>query len=344
MRKLRLTILIVLTAFVSYAMFVVVRHKGGPAVQLNADTTKNPSPASAAYSSRPSGGIYTQIDIKSLSKQEIQSEVARRDAEDRKWQWKIPIRFYGKVVDEHLHPVSDAKAHFQWTDISQVGTSQTETVSDARGMFALNDARGKRLQVRILKDGYYTSAKDPISFEFANPYAEIFYTPNPEAPVIFHLRRKAGNDQVIIRSISPSIPYGEHRSTRIDLQSGRESPSGQLVVEVTRPASAQPLFPFDWRITLSIPNGGLIEHEYEFPFEAPETGYKSTVEYSLHAESGMKGVAFEKKFYFIIGQPQNYGRLEIRATGTKQHIFIDYVLNPSGSRDLEPASGHAAAR
>jgi hypothetical protein len=342
MRKQWITIALILTVFIIYALFAVLRNKDGPTRQRPVDSAQNPRQASTPYTKQISAR-YAQLNVRSLSKEQIQEEVTRRNAEDHQWEWKIPIRFYGKVVDENSQPVPDARVHFQWTDISQRGTSQREVASNAQGLFALNDTRGKRLQVRVSKNGYYASAEDPISYEFANPYEEIFYTPNPDAPVIFHLRRKGGSEGVIVRSISPSIPLGEHGSTRVDLRSGRESPSGQLVLEVSKPLPAQTRFPYDWHIAVSIPNGGLIEHGDEFPFEAPETGYKSTVEYSLHAESGTKGVSFEKKFYFIIGEPKNYGRLEIRTDGISQHVFIDYALNPSGSRNLEPSDKRTSA-
>ena len=188
---------------------------------------------------------------------------------------------------------------FQWTDISPRGTSQGETTSDAQGLFSLTDKRGKRLQVRVSKQGYYTSIEsNEISYEFANPYETIFYTPNPNAPVVFHLRKKAGTENLIAKSIRPSIPFGEHNSTRIDLFSGRESSNGQLIFNVSKPQPHQPRFPYDWSIAISIPSGGIVEHADEFPFEAPEAGYQPTLEYSFHAESGMKGVAFEKRVLF----------------------------------------------
>jgi hypothetical protein len=36
------------------------------------------------------------------------------------------------------------------------------------------------------------------------------------------------------------------------------------------------------------------------------------------------------------GNPKKYGRLTLRTDGASRYIFIDYFLNPSGSRNLEP--------
>ena len=38
------------------------------------------------------------------------------------------------------------------------------------------------------------------------------------------------------------------------------------------------------------------------------------------------------------GNPKKYGRLNLRTDGNSRYVFIDYVLNPSGSRNLEEAS------
>src|SRR4051812_40097365 len=55
-----------------------------------------------------------QIDTASVSQEDVRSEVRRRDAQDSKWEWKIPIAFYGKVVDENGQPIAAAEVAFQW--------------------------------------------------------------------------------------------------------------------------------------------------------------------------------------------------------------------------------------
>src|SRR5207249_361195 len=83
------------------------------------------------------------IAVESLSQAEIGAEVTRRDRSDPRWEWKVPIQFYGKVVDENLSPVRDAKVHFQWTDLSH-GTSESDSVSDGQGNFSLAEVQGER--------------------------------------------------------------------------------------------------------------------------------------------------------------------------------------------------------
>ena len=38
------------------------------------------------------------------------------------YDWKQPINFYGRVLDESNAPVANAHAHFEWNDISERGT------------------------------------------------------------------------------------------------------------------------------------------------------------------------------------------------------------------------------
>src|SRR5437773_11870214 len=55
-----------------------------------------------------------QIPRQSLSRQQIAAEVTRRDRTDTTWEWKIPKRFYGLVLDESAKPVAGADVHCQW--------------------------------------------------------------------------------------------------------------------------------------------------------------------------------------------------------------------------------------
>src|SRR6266404_3714259 len=98
-----------------------------------------------------------QIDATLFSREQVEAEVRRRDAEDSTWEWKIPISFYGKAIDERGQPMPGADVHFQWTTLSGKGTSEADTKSDDKGLFSLNNVQGKRLLVRVTKPGYYSS-------------------------------------------------------------------------------------------------------------------------------------------------------------------------------------------
>jgi len=92
-----------------------------------------------------------------------------------------------------------------------------------------------------------------------------------------------------------------------------------------------------WRFRLAIPGGGLIEHNDEFPFTAPENGYKSEVilDYPKDMKEGWVD-SVKKKYYVAFGQPRKYGRIQIEADGIYGGLRIQYAINPDGGRDLEP--------
>jgi hypothetical protein len=153
------------------------------------------------------GSEYPQLDVRSLSKEQVAEEVRRRDAADSKWEWKMSIRFYGKVIDDNSESVPDARVHFQWTDSSGKGTSEADTTTDKHGLFYLDNVQGKRLLVRVTKPGYYSSdARNRLSFEFANPFEEIYYQPKPTTPVLFYLRKQRPGAELIRKSWKWSFP------------------------------------------------------------------------------------------------------------------------------------------
>ncbi len=117
--------------------------------------------------------------------------------QDPNFDWKQPITFYGKVIDQNEQSVANADVHFVWTDLSQNGTSEVDSKSDVRGDFSLTDKTGKRLSVTVSKDGYYTPKTEASSsFEYANPSGGLFVR-NMANPVFFHLYKKGRPEDLI---------------------------------------------------------------------------------------------------------------------------------------------------
>lgn len=282
----------------------------------------------------------TQISMRDKTKEQaMQAWWARRER-DKEADWKVPIRFYGRVVDQDRQPVSGATVHFQWTDLSKQGTSEADTVSDEGGNFSLTGARGKNLGVYVTKHGYYTPENIKASgFEFADPAEPNFYEPDPENPVLFPLRKKGEGAQLVKKTVEVALP-GDGKGTNIDLISGKISPNGELQIQAWKPWPPRPLSPhYDWKVLFTISDGGFIEAPTEFAFEAPETVYSQPFEANMPASArDAWRVSAEKTLYFAFGQPRKYGRLHFRTDGASRYVFIDYVLNPSGSRNLEDAS------
>jgi Carboxypeptidase regulatory-like domain len=167
------------------------------------------------------GDSYAQISLKSHTKEEAVNMWLERVEKDKKAEWKVPIQFYGKVIDENSEPVAGANVHFQWTDLSDKGTAVAETATDSSGRFSLDGVKGKRLSVRVTKEGYYASQTASYkSFEFSNPGENIYYEPDSANPVLFQLRRRGIGAQLIKRSVKVVLP-GDGTNAKIDLTGGK---------------------------------------------------------------------------------------------------------------------------
>jgi hypothetical protein len=280
-----------------------------------------------------------QISLRDKSREDAMQEWWTRRERDRNADWKVSIRFYGKVLDERQLPVTDAVVDFQWNDLSPSGTSKATALSDAQGNFSLEGVNGKRLSVRVKKRGYYTADRqNRLSFEFADPGEAIYYEPDPNRPVIFHLQ-KIGKGVPLIKKSIDAVVAPNGTVTKIELMSGKVSPVGQLEIQAWKPSPPRPLVPhYDWKVTLRLVGGGFVPAPEQFAFEAPETVYEQPIVFEQRADAGpVWHISAERTTYFAFGDPPKYGRIHFRTDAASSHVFLDYVINPSGSRILEEA-------
>lgn len=269
-------------------------------------------------------------------------EYVKRSMEDLQYDWKQPINLYGRVVDETNNPVVNANAHFQWTDLSPTGTSQADVKSDENGFFSFTNRRGKRLSVEVYQSGYYETSTSRCSFEYANPADGLFHA-DPNNPVIFHLRKRGVGVELVTSVQGTGINSDLHLALPangspvfIDLFNRQIGDSGQLKTEAWKEPKNFKTGQNNWGIRLTVPNGGLIEENDEFPFEAPDSDYQSVMEwYFKDGDSDWKGV-LKKSFYIKFGNPPRYGILSIKTTAFAPGAYLKYIFNPTGSQYLEP--------
>lgn len=251
--------------------------------------------------------------------------------------WRTPINFYGRVIDLSSGPVAGANISFGWTDLSPPqGHSQATTTSDANGLFALEGKTGLHLSVSVNKEGYYSSKSNLDSFFYAEHNGNNF-VPDAGNPVIFLLRKKGTGENLIgvkqnYRVARDGTPLG------IDLTTGKTTgSSGDFVVQCWTDdqgkASGQK---YDWHCVVTIPGGGVVPTDEEFPFQAPENGYVPTNGIAMPADRPDWTSDVDLKFYYRLADGR-YGRMTFSMIAGGQHFcMIDSVLNPSGSRNLEP--------
>jgi hypothetical protein len=261
---------------------------------------------------------------------------------DPKFEWKMPINFYGKVVDQSNQPVGGVEIVFQWTDLSDNGTTEQTVLSSDDGRFNLTSVTGKNLGIiRMFKEGYYRVRQGTqANFEYAAFFEPNYHQPDASKPVVYRLR-KAGEipKELVARETMMGIaPTGQ--PNYIDLRTTRKSGEAQadIAIRITRLAPKEQKR-YDWSASIEGVNGaGLIESDDEFMFEAPQDGYKPAYSYNFAEGSPYWGNTLKRKYYIMAKGGQVYGRLEVEFFPKYQNtaaIAVKFIVNPTGSKNLE---------
>jgi hypothetical protein len=243
--------------------------------------------------------------------------------------WQAPIEFYGKVIDESSNAVAGANVVFHWMEIPDDSGSKTATTeSDVEGLFSLHGQRGPSLSVSVSKEGYYPR-KGGAQY---GSLASSEFSPDPQNPVTFVLRKKGQGAELTTSQKVVRVPT-DNTPVRVDLLEQKAGTSSQLEIRQVKPPWQEAT---NWSFRMSIPDGGLVENQDEFQFEAPETNYQPSVEYHFTKSETNWITQVTEQFYFTFGKPRKYGWLRIESNLGQETVFLTYAINPTGSRNLEP--------
>jgi hypothetical protein len=306
-----------------------------------ADTSTRRKRANSPLPQRPRPGDATE---KNVPTQPTNPEYEKLLSE-----WQAPIEFHGKVVDENDIPVEGASATFFWTEnpfIDGKGNRST-TTSDSQGLFSLEGARGPSLNVEVGKSGYYQVRSNRTQFQFGIG-AEPFRS-DASNPMVFHLRKKSKGERLIATTIPGFAGIEQLRSdgspVEVDLMQGSRVPAGrgQLKLEFWRDLTDRKARVYNWRLQLSAPGGGLVGTADEFPFEAPEGGYESALTIDMPATNQPWQPEIRRKFFAKLADG-SYGCFEMYLVSWNGVFTIQSSINPTGSRNLEPAEAPKQTR
>lgn len=264
------------------------------------------------------------------------------EKKDRLFEWKMPINFYGKVVEYTTgEPIAGVEVTLVWNDLSQEGTSRQIVTTDEQGLFNLTGVNGKALSVHELKkEGYIRSRGDQSVFEYAGFWAENYYQPDPNKPVIFRMKKKGEVEPLVhwdtLYGLKPdgTLHY-------LDLKTGRKTMSGEaasdLMLQLTRTPSSNPDHPSWTLIIQGMGNTGLLESSEEFMFEAPASGYVNQVRVEQQGNAPDYQSQIYKNYFVRLsdGTFARIGTHVFSRYNDEAAIDIDLYLNPSGSRNLE---------
>ena len=254
--------------------------------------------------------------------------------------WQTPINFYGRVVDENTNPVAGASITFGWSESpTEAGARRATTTSDTEGLFSLLDKRGPSLDVWVGKEGYYSAHGGQQGFSYMGAMAG--FKPDALNPIIFQLRKKGQGAELVTSEngmrpdLAVRVPING-APVNVDLLQKKAGTSGDLAVSQDKPDYSQWQQATNWSFHMSIPNGGFVGQNDEFPFEAPESDYQPTVDLNFVKGEPDWTTHFVTNYYIVFGQPQKYGWLRVEGDIAQETIFLKYAINPTGSRNLEP--------
>src|ERR1041385_6065440 len=197
--------------------FWLLRKTGTPGnTPAAVDSTTSPSiKTNAAASPRTKGAAADSSTTRPPDSANVPLQTAGENAPqnlpgtklppDPALEWKTPIAFYGKVVDQFDAPVTNAVVKFIWTTAGTRGarTEERTAMSAEEGRFAISGINGKRLGVAGSKAGFLPSTNSGLSFEYSDSTSQFFHSPNPGQPVVFRLQKLIGADPMY-----KFLPYG----------------------------------------------------------------------------------------------------------------------------------------
>jgi hypothetical protein len=283
-------------------------------------------PAAPAKSSRGVRGENKEVDKRELL----------REFNDRE------IRFYGRVLDEHDHPLAGVgvSGTVIYNNGSEQGVRNVSTSTNADGLFTISGVNGRTLGIDLAKEGYGFRGAGPFQFSQLFPTSER-HEPDAARPVILKMWSLTEAQPLVhgrMKSFQLS-PTGD--ALNIDLLTGRAVASGGDVIlrfHGNLSGKVAEGGPFDWSLLLAANGGGVRASPSTDVSVAPSDGYaqSAAIEMNLTAPDWDNTV---DRAYFVKSRNRLYSRLIVHFNASANPQFASYVTltwwtNPSGSTSL----------
>jgi hypothetical protein len=271
----------------------------------------------------------------SLHKQLQTTEGFQKYVEDK----NIAISFYGKVIDQDGKPIEGANIKAQsreWYVTRSLGVDarfpSVMVVSGIDGKFEIKGIKGDGFGLAYIQRSGYELEPGPRSFSpigssYNNPVTFIMWSTN------IHEKLIEGNKVFNI------VPDGSTYFIKLTDGTITELGEGDLKVWVKRPEQIIYGKRYDWACEVDVLNGGLLAATDSSMYQAPADGYTPTFQFDQKAGSGWGDTTGEKRFYVLLNNGKEYGRITIELMAYYNDkipgmIRLSYALNPSGSRIL----------
>jgi len=257
--------------------------------------------------------------------------------------YSAPITFYGKVVDENNHPIEGADVQYSVAVNPLTDGKNYDQISDTNGLFSIKGIKGADMTVCLSKSGYYEIYDQSSGyFAYGVPNTKEMQRPIPtkDNPAVFVLRKMGETVPLVaIKYWHVAIPKNG-TPVEISFSTGTEVPKGKgdIIVECwTKNEGLDPNLNehYDWRFRMTVPDGGLVERTDKFAFIAPESGYRTLIEFNMPKDAPEWKRDFQGE-YFLKLKGNRYARMEFEMIAGVHFAVVTSYLNPTpGVRNLE---------
>jgi hypothetical protein len=293
------------------------------------------NPPFAKGQARPVQSVLSTASQRVLVREQRQIEERVRN------EWNTEISFYGRVLDQLGQPVQGASIDYMCNDLSPEGVTRYQSKSGSDGRFSITGVRGKFLHITVSKEGYLPSKSDRNTFAYAAGEADEI-SPDAKRPLEFHLRKLSTSPPALVHTEKRfKIPLN---GTPVQIEpwtkEAIEPETGSIVFKYENEnQGSPPPGRFNWQVTISVPNGGIVEGGSEFNFEAPETGYLPSLSVKQSADDPTWKMELDKEFFVELPSGL-FGRIRLHVYGHNGIARLDSYLNTSRSRNLEASPAH----
>jgi hypothetical protein len=281
----------------------------------------------------------------------VGSFIPQDEGELRMWQWaaamekadrnfarKMPIEFYGVVVDQYSNRVANATVLLSW---AATWDSEKKTIqSDANGQFSVKGIRGRLLTPSVRKDGYRGGEKSRQTFNYSDFADSDIYIPDAANPVVFRLWKYENPEPMFLLTKYNVVLPVDDRVVWMDIENGAQiAETGQIGFSVLRENPTNLTAGF--AITIQAAEKGGVkctEPDDELMFLAPENGYQPYIR--IEQKAGMECWGVKKQRFYLRTPSGKYAAISITVgqyNNPKRGSDLEALIyfNPSGSRNLQ---------
>jgi hypothetical protein len=214
---------------------------------------------------------------------------------------------------------------------SREDTFNTGTVtSDERGIFKIDGINGISLMLQLSHPDYYPYPDNSTGFDKRSLPKNGYFSDSEENAELFRMHSKGHPVPLISRGGGFHAPNDGSVANYPLRGNTRAEVLGQLQIQGWSGLRSS-TYPYDWKVQLSLPNGGIIETTNYFDFIAPDSGYSDAATIEVNGSENVR------KTYFL-KVPAGYIRFKLEVImGKDMFVTGQYDFNPDGSRNLEPS-------